>query len=111
MTRRVEFEIVDHGCDGEQYFPGCGVAFTSFDGCVTGIGDSAREAAEDACEVLSQGLPDGMTWDAFADLDREVAEMSDAPSFDAEDPEISPEWHHYVSIRWRVIPRPQPSPA
>lgn len=48
------YEIVDHGVDHAQYFQGCGVAFTDYELCVTGAGDNAREAYDDACEQLAQ---------------------------------------------------------
>jgi hypothetical protein len=98
MTPALEFEIIDHGCDGEQYFQGCGVSFTRYTDVITGIGESAREAAEDA---LSQ-MDTGPVYPPPA-LENAVRELSNAPSFDAGDPEISPEWHHYVSIRWRIV--------
>lgn len=101
-TPRVHFEIIDHGCDGEQYFPGCGVAFTSFTDVATGIGDSAREAAEDAADSMAQSMSSEELDEVAESLDAAIADLSDAPSFDADDPDISPEWHHYVSIRWRV---------
>ena len=97
--RRIEFEIIDHGCDGDQYFPGCGVSFTRFTDCTTGIGTSARDAATDAL-----GYMDAATSKEDEDALRAAVEsMSDAPSFDPEDEDISPEWHHYVSIRWAVV--------
>jgi len=46
--------VVDHGFDAEQYFQGCGASFTEFDECATGIGDTAREAFDDALESLAQ---------------------------------------------------------
>ena len=49
----LDFEIIDHGVEHEQYFQGCGVAFTKFDDCATGIGDSLYEALEDAAEQLA----------------------------------------------------------
>lgn len=98
--RTIDFEIVDHGCDGDQYFPGCGVSFTRFDACVTGIGTSAREAAQDAWSWFDAPT----TKDDETTMSAAIDALSAAPSFDPEDPEISDEWHHYVSIRWRVIP-------
>lgn len=100
--KALDFEIMDHGCDGEQYFPGCGVAFSRFTDVVTGVGVSAREAAEDAADQMACG------WDVeipfpSAEIDAAILDYSDAPSFDPDDPEINPEWHHYVSIRWRVV--------
>lgn len=44
-----------------DYFPGVGTAFTEYDSVDVGIGDTVREAAEDALDSYSQrGLPDGI---------------------------------------------------
>lgn len=104
-TPRVEFEIIDHGCDGESYFPGCGVSFTTYTDCVTGIGDSAREAGEDALEqACTADLSDELI--GFHELESAVGELSsedDAIITDEDGGEPNPEWHHYVSIRWRIV--------
>lgn len=46
--------IVWHGVDHEQYFPGCGVALTKYDDAVTGCGNDWREALDDALECAAQ---------------------------------------------------------
>lgn len=60
MPRKMigEFELIDHGIEHEQYFQGCGTAFTSFEDVATGIGDNPAEAIDDALESLAQ-----MDWD------------------------------------------------
>ena len=47
-------EVINHGVDHEQYFPGCGIAFTSYDDVATGIGDTSESAYEDALDSLAQ---------------------------------------------------------
>lgn len=49
-----EFEVIDHGFYSEQYFQGCDVAYTEFEDVATGIGETAKEAFEDALELLAQ---------------------------------------------------------
>lgn len=49
-----KFEIINHGADHEQYFPGCGTAFSDYDHVVTGAGMDAKEAYEDAIEQVYQ---------------------------------------------------------
>lgn len=84
------FEIVDHGVDHEQYFPGCGVAHTEYIGIATGIGDSAHEAMEDALDQLAQ-----MDWDVEK-IENSLSEENEVP----ETPEDEPiEHHYYVSVR------------
>lgn len=51
-SKITSYEIIDHGVDHSQYFQGCGVMFTDFDLAVTGIGDNAKEAYEDAVDQL-----------------------------------------------------------
>jgi hypothetical protein len=90
MKKVNAFEIVDHGVDHEQYFPGCGVACTEFISVATGIGDSAHEAMEDALEQLAM-----MDWDVDGiknDLSEE-SQIEEVP-----EDEIS-EHHYYVSVR------------
>ena len=47
------FEIVDHGIEHNQYFQGCGTSYTEFDECVTGCGENALEALNDALEQIA----------------------------------------------------------
>jgi len=49
-----KFEVVDHGIDGDQYFQGCGLTFTSYEDIATGIGENFAEAVDDALEILAQ---------------------------------------------------------
>lgn len=46
-------EVEDHGVDHCQYFPGAGLAFTDYEDCATGTGNTPREALEDALEALA----------------------------------------------------------
>jgi hypothetical protein len=92
-TPIVHFEIIDHGCDGEQYFPGCGASLTKFTDVITGMGDSAYEAGADAYNML----------DSLSDVDCSALEKALADLSEVDDAiSDNPEWHHYVSIRWRV---------
>jgi len=95
------FEIVDHGIDHSQYFPGCGVAFTSFDDVVTGIGDNPAEAIDDCLEQIAM--------DGF-DVEGMEARIMEQEGWDAlpDYPSVSGEFgcdetgeaHYFVSIRW-----------
>lgn len=51
-----DYQVINHGMDHEQYFQGCGIVHTKFNHVVTGAGETAKEAYEDAVEQLaSQG--------------------------------------------------------
>jgi hypothetical protein len=52
MKKAKEYEIINHGPEHSQYFQGCGVSYTKFDTCVTGIGDNAKDAYNDAVEQI-----------------------------------------------------------
>lgn len=97
MAKRItDYEIIDHGVQHSQYFPGCGVAFTYFSHVVTGIGETAFEAALNAIEQI-QMLGDYDT-DGI-----EIAHLVRMPGDDRlkdESGDIHPDFHHYVSIRW-----------
>ncbi len=54
MKRVAEYEVIDHDFDSEQYFQGCGIAYTLYEDVATGIGDTFIEAFEDATENLAQ---------------------------------------------------------
>ena len=49
------FEIVNHGIENDQYFQGCGTAFTDWTYCWTGIGQNLTEAVDDACDNIASG--------------------------------------------------------
>lgn len=48
----MKYEIVNHGIWHEDHFNGCSSDYTEFDFCVTGIGDNAVEAYNDAVENI-----------------------------------------------------------
>jgi len=62
-----EFRIVNHGPDSSSYFPGHGVAFTSYTDCATGAGHTPQEALEDALEQLATNDWDTAEIDASED--------------------------------------------
>ena len=52
MKALLDYEIIDHGVDGSQYFQGCGTSYTEFDHVVTGCGHTCQEAFSDAlCQM------------------------------------------------------------
>jgi hypothetical protein len=71
MTRQVtDFELIDHGIDGSQYFPGCGTSFTDFAHVATGCGDNPAEALDDLLEQVASSTS-GLDID---DLERRILE-------------------------------------
>jgi hypothetical protein len=93
MKTVVEYSYVDHGEDGESYFPGCGVAWTDFDEVYTGQGDSALAAAHEALELASHDHEWG---DVLMTLAEDEAESFSGTAINTDG---NDEWHYYVSIR------------
>jgi hypothetical protein len=85
----VDYEIIDHGIESEQYFQGCGVSYTKFSDCFTGIGESAKEALEDALEQAAES-----DWNVEG-IENKLSEEEIEREDDSEDDER----HYYVSIR------------
>jgi hypothetical protein len=96
-TKIEAFEVVDHGIENEQYFQGCGIAFTDYTGIATGIGNNFAEAVDDALESLAQADwdTDGMEARILADIGKRTMPRRPAVSVKAED------CYYYVSIRVR----------
>lgn len=102
-----EFQVLDHGEDGSQYFPGCGTSFTHFSDVATGVGDTGAEALEDALEQMAMcnaHLSPEQEAEARTYLnnpDRSASAELDHSECD-EDHSGDNDWHHYVSVRYNV---------
>lgn len=107
----IEYEIVNHGIEHDQYFQGCGTAFTDFDCVVTGNGDNFAEAIEYCLgQIVEQYSEkeinvDELECEILADED--LKEFPTSPSVstlykeeieDGEDIEM----YYYVSIRFNL---------
>lgn len=97
MKKILDYQIINHGIEHPDYFQGCGVSFTEYDFCVTGIGGNERDAFEDALEQLAMADYDTTELEALVDelsteeaifTEDELAEMEERP-------------FHHVSIRIR----------
>lgn len=102
MTPIITHEIIDHGVEHEQYFQGCGVAFTEYNEVFTGIGDSAYEALDDALENAAMSGYD------VSGVENTLSDEPDLPGPELDDdPESIADadacWH-YVSIRIKTTP-------
>lgn len=100
MARKTitDFELVDHGIEHEQYFQGCGTAFTSYAECYTGCGDNPAEAVDDCLEQIACcGVDvDGMEARILADCGKR--KMPVRPRVKAN----QDEHHYYISIRYNT---------
>lgn len=94
-----EFEILDHGVDHAQYFPGCGVSFTKFDDVATGAGSTPEEAFSDALNQLA-GKWDVSTIEESEEVNgfRENKLWDTVPQSIDEQDEMG-ELYYYISIR------------
>lgn len=76
----LQYEVLDHGWDGDSYFPGCGVYGTRFLHVVTGRGYSAREAFDDALDQMGADINAPQCDENRDDITRTHAEtLADAP--------------------------------
>jgi len=89
MKKVTDYEIINHGIEGSQYFQGCGIAYTEYTEVYTGIGDNPHDALEDALEQAAMS-----DWDVEG-ITNDLSEVDTVPD-DAED---ASELHHFVSIR------------
>lgn len=95
----VEFQVLDHGVNHEQYFQGCGICLTNFTDVATGHGSNYAEAVDDALESLAQN-----DWDTEHMEKRILAqEFSTGKRKLPTTPKVllrdGYEAHYYVSIR------------
>jgi len=112
MRKIGDWEFIDHGVDGAQYFPGCGCANTQYEYCATGCGSTPAEAVDDLLESVAQddfeteGMEKAILADCglaeFPDTDCcsecEYSECDDDDEKDAACQEC--ELNYYVSLRW-----------
>ena len=94
-----EFEVIDHGIDGSQYFQGCGTGYT-YAHVATGCGDTYTEALDDALESIAQQHElGGMEALIMADS-KDFPTVSASEKYPGEDSEM----YYYVSIRYNTSP-------
>jgi hypothetical protein len=69
MSKKVtDWQLVNHGVDGSQHFPGCGTAYTGYTHVATGCGDNPAEALDDALDMIAQGEENVDTEDLLAQI-------------------------------------------
>lgn len=79
-AKQVEtFEFQDLGIDSPSYFQGAGNAFTDWDDVFVGVGDTARDAAEDASEQC-----EGIAGEVEREIDHELAGFDENESAHAD---------------------------
>ena len=89
----IEYEIINHGMEHSQYFQGCGTSFTRFTHVWTGIGESSKEAYNDALEQMA--MEDGQA----------AVMMPTRPSGIRVRPKVPAHWediNYIVTIRARL---------
>ena len=99
MAKIIGWQVINHGIEGSAYFQGCGVSFTKYDLCVTGIGMTASEAREDCYEQLAQmgfEIPTELESDAIEETG-DYAVPADMCGEDAEN-------YVHISIRIKTNP-------
>ena len=91
-----EHEILNHGYDHSQYFQGCGTG-SHFEHVVTGCGNNAKEAYEDAVEQVHCSVIDVEV--KLPERPRGIRKKDSVPAkYCKEESEI----YYYVSIRFNI---------
>lgn len=118
----VDYDIIEHGIESEQYFQGCGTAYTDYEHCATGCGNNPAEAIDDCLENMAQSIDGETDWKAFEGgllADNGLQEwpttsVCDGCSYRA-DGDIADcslcELHYYVSIRFNLDAKPTYNPT
>lgn len=99
MKKISDYEILDHGIDRYDYFPGCGIALTGFDFIVTGSGSNFMEAIEDALDQLAECDYDTTS---NKELNKDVNTLKSKNNIsvlDCNNSEACDDFYYYVSIR------------
>lgn len=78
-TATIQWELTDLGICYPDYFQGFGIAFTTYNRSVVGIGDTPREALENILEQLAQGG----SADRIEELERDI--LAEYPDLQADD--------------------------
>lgn len=98
MGKITDYEIINHGYEEIQYWCGCGTSFTEFAYVVTGVGDNAKEAYEDALDLI-----------AYYDLDvsvlpkrpKGIRASDKVPNKLSLNPDQN--WFYRVSVRFNIM--------
>ena len=91
----LKVNVIYHGLEHEQYFQGCGRG--QLDDVATGIGDTARDALEDALEMIANTDIDVLT---MSKLDAFCTTLHSKLKLDHVLEGRPEEFHEYVSIQW-----------
>lgn len=101
----IEYELLDHGIEHDQYFQGCGTAFTNFDCVITGNGDNFAEAIEDCLDQIANSYSEEeINVDLLEKQILEDEELEKFPIF----PSVSNTYqedndmYYYVSLRFNL---------
>lgn len=96
MARRiVEYTIVDHGVESAPYFQGAGIAYSAWDDVSTGAGENAKEAYENAVELLAD------EWDVSGLPKRPRGISTKSAVRRGRSKDFDADIHYYVSVKVR----------
>lgn len=107
MTKKLSgYSLEDYGVDSASYFQGASTAYTGWDAAYVGIGESAREAGEDALESAASNYDVSMVVNNLstaeeAHLDCETCdgcEAGDCEEHGLDDPHAECEMQHYAVL-------------
>lgn len=97
-----QYDTADHGYDHPQYFQGYGVAFSDYEACYTGLGDTLREAIDDAIDQIAEhgAYAPPAVYESWEDWQAGLEREAGTPEALDRD-ESGEDWFRYFSIRVR----------
>lgn len=101
------FQVQDLGEDGSQYFPGATAAFTPWQRVQVGMGDTAREALEDALEQMASDDPEAtlspyQEAQMLAGLTHPDYNCHERCGDECHSEDEEHDWHHYVAVFYNL---------
>jgi hypothetical protein len=97
MKKITEYQVVDHGIEHEQYFQGCGTAYTDYKYCQTGVGIDFKEALDDCLDQIA-AIEDVDS----ADLDKIAETTGGDDEVECPDNDDDCSLWYYVSVRYNL---------
>ena len=102
QTKTTNYQITDYGIENADYFQGHGTAFTRYEHCALGCGDSYAEALDDALDSAAQcGFDIELSpEDEPAKFEGKGPMASEQKEGDDEDMNGDLNLYYYVGLRW-----------
>lgn len=101
------FQVQDLGEDGSQYFPGVSAVYTPWQRIEVGMGDTSRDALEDALEQMACDSPEAVLSpyqeaQMLAGLRHPDYNCHSRCGDECHSEDEAHDWHHYVAVFYNL---------